>query len=257
MVTPRVLALDLGNTHLKVGVLESGRILAGGRLSTDPRRTADEYGILLTHLLARSAPTEAILASVVPSLTDVVRSAVREHIGLPTRVVGDDLWPELRLEVQSPEEVGADRMVNVWGALGLHAPPIIVVSFGTATTFDAVDRQGAFAGGAIAPGVGIAVDALFQSAAKLPRVELRAPEQAIGRNTADNLRSGIVFGYASLVDGMVQRMRAELGSDAWVVGTGGLMAPIAAACGSFDALDSQLALRGLERLALGAGGQRA
>lgn len=254
MVTRRVLALDLGNTQLKVGVMEAGRFVAGGRLSTDRRRTADEYGVLLWHLVRESGPTEAVLSSVVPPLTEVVRAAVEQYLGIPTRVVGVDLAPGLELDVDAPEEVGADRIVNGLGALAVHAPPIIVVSFGTATTFDALDPRGAFVGGAIAPGVGIAVDALFEAAAKLPRVELKAPRRAIGRSTADNLRSGIVFGYASLVDGMVQRMRSELGSGAWVVGTGGLMAPIAAACTAFDALDPELALRGLERLALGGDG---
>ncbi|CAK0758072.1 Type III pantothenate kinase [Azospirillaceae bacterium] len=251
-----LLAIDAGNTNVLFAVYEGDAQRGTWRCATDARRTADEYAVWLTQLLALrgiapSAVDGAILASVVPGATFNLRRLCRDHFGCEPMVVGD---PALDLGVEAlvdrPEEVGADRLVNAVAAAHDHTPPLIVIDFGTATTFDVVDAGGAFCGGVIAPGINLSLDALDRAAAKLPRVDIAQPERVIGTNTVTCMQSGIFWGYIGLIEGLVQRIRAEYhgrGCDRpmTVLGTGGLAVLFARATPVIQHIDSDLTLRGL------------
>jgi type III pantothenate kinase len=255
-----LLALDIGNTNIVVGVFEDDRLLHSWRLSTQRQRTADEMGIWVVQLFQhrRLDPERVdgvVMASVVPTLTrPTVEMAVRYFGRAPLVVDGsaDTGMPNL---YGSPSEVGADRIVNGVAAVERYGRAadgtpraLIVVDFGTATTFDAISPRGEYLGGVICPGVNISADALFQRAARLPRVDVTKPEAVIGRTTVGSMQSGLFYGYVGLVEGLVQRMRAELGGPVACIATGGLAEMIAPETPAIDVVDRDLTLHGLRMI---------
>lgn len=226
------LAIDIGNTNITLGLYEGGALGPRWRLSTVHERMPDEYGLqllgLFNHAGIKSDDVTAIaLASVVPPLTGTWVELCKTYLNREPLVVEAGVKTGVKILIDEPRQVGADRIVDVAAAHKLYGGPACIVDFGTATTFDAVSGDGDYLGGAIAPGIGIAADALFRRAAKLPRVDLVRPPSAIGKNTVHAMQSGLLFGYVGLVEGMVARFRAELGPNMKVIGTGGLAELIA------------------------------
>lgn len=246
-----LLALDIGNTNVTIGVFEGTGLCATWRIATDVERLPDEYAVILLGLLRnegidRASISEAIMASVVPDLAPVFEQLCRRYFNAEPVVVGTGTKTGVRVVYDNPREVGADRIVDVVAALELYGPPpLIIVDFGTATVFDAVSADGDYLGGAIAPGIGIASEALFERAAKLYRVELERPKTAIGKNTVGAIQSGTLFGYVGLIEGMVARFKKELGGSARVIATGGWAHRLAGETHVFDAVDENLTLTGL------------
>ncbi len=245
-----LLVIDIGNTNICLGIFDGEKLRATWRLATDVRKTTDEYAVTLFSLLSReqleaSAIRKAAISSVVPPLTGVFEELCRRYFGASPLVVGAGIRTGVRICVDNPREVGADRVVNAAAAHRLYKGPLIVIDLGTATTFDAVSEEGDYLGGAIAPGIGIAADALFQRTAKLPRIELVPPKSAIGRNTIHAMQSGVIFGYIGLIEGLVERIRKELDPQAKVIVTGGLADLIAKETPVIDLVDPDLTLKGL------------
>ncbi len=245
-----LLAIDIGNTNVTVGVFDGNDLRATFRLSTDTRKMPDEYALAVSQLLPlrglslRDIDAVAI-CSVVPPLTPSFTQLARTYFSVRPLEVGSGTRTGISVLYDSPRDVGADRIVDAAAAFKLYGGPVIVVDVGTATVFDAVSESGDYLGGAIAPGISIAADSLFHTTAMLRRVELAAPPAAIGRNTVHALQAGLVFGYAELVKGMVGRFKSELGSRSKVVATGGLADVVAKESGVFDAIDPNLTLTGL------------
>ncbi len=251
-----LLAIDAGNTNFVFAVYEGETLKGAWRASTDTKRTADEYAVWLTQLmglqgLALADVTACIIASVVPEAVFNLVSLAKRYFKVEPRLVGD---PKLDLGIAitlpHPEEVGADRLVNAIAAKAKLSPPFIVVDFGTATTFDLVDAAGAYAGGIIAPGINLSLQALYMAAAKLPRIAIRQPEKIIGTGTVSAMQSGIFWGYIGLIEGLVQRMRAEYGAPMKVLATGGLAPLFAGATSAIDVVDTELTLTGLRLIHL-------
>ena len=245
-----LLALDIGNTNITLGVFHGERLAATWRLSTDRSKMPDEYSVMLTQLLRlRDMSAEDIdavaLCSVVPPLTPMFVELCRQFFDVEPLVVAAGTRTGIRILYDNPRDVGADRIVDAAAAMKLYGGPVIVVDMGTATVFDAVTADGDYLGGAIAPGMTIAHDALFSSTSQLRRVELVGPDAAIGRNTIHAIQSGIVLGYADLVRGMVARFDRELGGGATVVATGGMAHIIEKEAGVFDDVNPDLTLTGL------------
>jgi type III pantothenate kinase len=245
-----LLALDIGNTAITIGVFDGEKLRARWSIATDVENMVDEYAILLLNLLQteglrREDVTEAILASVVPSLTPIFNEVSRRYFSVTPMAVDLGVKTGVRILYDSPRDVGADRVVDAVAASKLYGPPLIVVDFGTATVFDAISREGDYVGGAIAPGIGISAQALFERTAKLPRIELERPRTAIGKTTVGAMQSGLVFGYVGLVEGIIARMKDELGADAKVVGTGGWAPLIARETSVIDVVNLDLTLIGL------------
>ena len=247
-----LLAIDIGNTSIEVGVYDGPRLSARFRLASDAARSAADYaGDLAGQLCAATLDPRSIdaaaLASTVPALEAPLAAACRERFGIDPLVVDADTQAGIPIRCDDPREVGADRILHAVAALDRHEPPLIVVDLGTALVLDAVSAEGAFLGGTIAPGIAIASDALFERAAKLPSVPIEAPQPdaAIGRNTRHSMQSGIVYGYAEMVCGMVRRFQAELGAAATVIATGGYAPLIAEAACCIDAIEDDLNLEGL------------
>lgn len=227
-----LLTIDIGNTNLTLGLYEGERLGPHWRLATDHARMPDEYGLqflgLLEHAGCRQdCLTGIVLASVVPNLTGRVLQACREYLAQEALVVDTGVKTGLRIRYEDPKAVGADRVADAVAVLKLYGGPACVIDFGTATTFNAVTEEGDYLGGAITAGVNLAAEALFTRAAKLPRIDLQRPPSVIGRNTVHAMQSGLLFGYVSMVEGMVARFRAELGSKMKVIATGGLAELIA------------------------------
>ena len=256
-----LLTIDIGNTAVTIGVFRdgtdrngenpTGRLQTTLRVATDSRRLADEYGILLKSLLEfRGIVTDdisaACICSVVPPLTGMFEEVCRSFFGVSPLLVSSQLDLGMPIRYDNPRDVGADRIVDAVAAVALYGAPAVVVDLGTATVFDAVSRDREYLGGAIAPGINLSADALYYNTSQLRRVELIAPELAVGRNTTASLQSGIVLGYAGLVTTMVERFRAEIGQDAKVVGTGGLVTVIAKHAPIFDDINQELTLIGLD-----------
>jgi type III pantothenate kinase len=252
-----LLALDIGNTNIKFGVFDDDADSepyvprATWRINTERGRMADEYGLLITNLLPLQgiepvSITAIAMCSAVPPLRAPFREVSSNYFGLDPLVVGTGVKTGIRILYDNPRDVGADRIVDAVAALKLYGGPAVVVDFGTGTVFDAVTAEGEYLGGAIAPGVNVAADALYQSASQLRRVELERPETAIGRNTIHALQSGLVLGYSDMVRGMVARFDKELGGGTKVVATGGLADLIAAEADVFDAVNQDLTLAGLK-----------
>lgn len=245
-----LLALDLGNTNLTIGLYEDSRLAWHWRLATDPARMPDEYGLqllgLLTHVGHRpTALNGIVLASVVPNLTGRIVQACREYLQNDPLVVEAGIKTGIRIRYEDPRAVGADRVADAVAALHLFGGPACIIDFGTATTFNALTREGDYLGGAITAGVNLAAEALFTRAAKLPRIELQRPPSVIGRNTVHAMQSGLLFGYVSMVEGMVARFRAELGPQMKVIATGGLAEIIARETSVIQHIAPWLTLDGL------------
>lgn len=246
-----LLAIDIGNTNVVWGIYE-GRTLKGHwRLATEASKTADEYGILLVNILQQAGIdtnkiTDAILSSVVPSLTAVFDEMVETYFKHTPLIVSSDLEMGIQIAYPNPLEIGSDRLVNAAAAYARYKTCLIIVDFGTATTFCAISPRGEYLGGAIAPGLGIASEALFTRTAKLPKVDLARPKTVIGKDTAGSMQSGLIFGYAGLVDELVTRMQVELGQKATVLATGGLASLIAPESRTIQEVRPYLTLEGLE-----------
>jgi type III pantothenate kinase len=248
-----LLAIDIGNTHIKLGLFAGDKLGHKIRLVTDQARTEDEYGVLLVGALAQrgltpSAVTMAILASVVPELTESVISIVRRMFKREPLVVGPGLKTGMPVLYDSPREVGPDRIADAVAAFERVKGGVIVVDFGTATTFNVVSPKGEYLGGVIVPGVRVALDALLSRAAKLSRVEIGEPPRVLGRNTPDGLKSGVIHGSAALVDGMVERLVAELGFPCHVIATGGLASAVKKHSKAIQTVEPDLTLEGLRLL---------
>ncbi|MBI3356342.1 MAG: type III pantothenate kinase [Nitrospirae bacterium] len=248
-----LLAIDIGNTNIVWGIFEGTTLLAHWRLATDPKTTTDEYGVLCLNLLTRSGRvpeqvTGAIISSVVPALTGTFESMVGTYFHRTPLIVSSDMDIGLTLKYMNPKEIGSDRIVNAAAAYHKFRRDLIIVDFGTATTFCAVTQAGEYLGGVIAPGLGISAEALFARAAKLSKVELIRPKSVIGTDTASSIQAGVLFGYAGLVDALVRRMEQELGRTSYVIATGGLASVIASEATSIQKVEPLLTLEGLELL---------
>lgn len=244
-----LLAIDVGNTNIVVGIYDGPDLLDDWRLATDSQRMPDEYAMLLQNLLAYrglsiGAVKHVILSSVVPILVTTFKEMSEKYFRVAPLVIGPGIKTGVKILFENPKEVGADRVVNALAAVRLYGGPCIVVDFGTATTFDAISEEGHYLGGAISPGIGVASDALFKSAAKLPRVELVRPKSAIGKNTIASMQSGILYGYVGLVEGLINRFFQEMGR-ARVIATGGLAEVIAKETAMIDVVNQRLTLEGL------------
>jgi type III pantothenate kinase len=246
-----LLAVDIGNSTTKLGLFRGEELVDQWRLSTDARRSSDEVALQLAGLLDFEGLTFVAdidgfaIGSVVPSVTEVYREFAERYLTAPALVVEPGVRTGLAIRHEHPQDLGADRILNAVAAQALYGGPAIVVDFGTAISFDAVDANGAFVGGAIAPGVSIAVDALVEHTARLPRVEILTPASALGRSTVTALQSGIVLGAAGQVDRLVARISAELGPGVTTVATGLVPAAVLQACETIDHHDPWLTLKGL------------
>lgn len=245
-----ILTFDIGNTETVLGIFDSDELIGHWRLSTHPERTVDEYGLLLRSILRESdlpadALNGAVIASVVPPLTHALASACSRHLGQDPFILepGSDI--PVRLDVDEPLSVGADRIANTLGAARLYQSDTIVVDLGTATTFDCIAADAIFLGGIIAPGVRTGADTLTRRTARLPRVDLEPPPRVIGRRTDTALQSGIFFGAVESIDGIVRRIRDEWDADPLVVATGGLAPLLAPHCQTIDRVELFLTLHGL------------
>jgi len=248
-----LLAIDVGNTNTVIGLFINNELVHSWRLTTETRQTMDEYGILFRNLFeptgfSAEKVTDAIISCVVPPLEERLKLMCRHYFRIKAKVIGPGFRTGTALQVDHPQEVGADRIVNTVAAYHLYGGPAIVVDFGTATTFDPISEDGAFLGGAIAPGFQISAEALYQRASKLPRVELRKPKRVIGKNTVENMQSGLFYGYVGLVDGILSAMIPELKGKPSVVATGGLGHIFQRESRWIDYFDEHLTLKGLQIL---------
>jgi type III pantothenate kinase len=245
-----LLTIDVGNTQTVLGLFEADQIVEHWRLATDPRRSADELGLLVTGLLAASAQEDTVdgiaCCSTVPSALREMRTMCERWFGaVPLVVVEPGIRTGVPVLYDNPKEVGADRIVNTLAAYTLYGGPAVVVDFGTSTNFDVVSATGEFLGGVLAPGIEISVDALASRAAQLMKVQLVRPRSVIGKNTVESLQSGIIYGFAAQVDGITARIVAELGAPATVIATGGLATVVLEECRLIDVHEPWLTLIGL------------
>ncbi len=245
-----LLAVDIGNTSINLGVFEDSELRFAWRLTSGVDRSPDEYGSLLYTLLQRqgipsSKITGTAVCCVVPPLLSVFQEVCQKYLATSLLVVEPGVKTGVRIALDNPREVGPDRVVNAVAAHHIYGEPVIVIDFGTATTFDVVSEKGDYLGGAIAPGINIASEALFTRTAMLPRIELARPKQVIGRSTTAAMQSGIIFGYIGLIEGMIRRIKQELRSEAKVVATGGYAYPLAKEIPEIDAINPDLSLVGL------------
>jgi type III pantothenate kinase len=252
-----LLAVDVGNTNIVLGVYQGqgteAHLIGDWRIRTDRDRTTDEHGMLVMHLLQHSAiPAGQInhvaISSVVPTMNETLAELARAYFHTEPFFVGPKTQTGIAIHYQPVSDVGADRICNAVGAFAQYGGPAIVVDYGTATTFDAIGANGDYLGGAIMPGIGISMDALFRQAARLYRVELIAPPHAIGTTTVHSMQSGLVFGFAGQTDAMVERIREELGGSARVIATGGLAELIHKASRTIEVVDQLVTLEGLRLL---------
>lgn len=243
-------ALDVGNTNLTLGVFRGEKLVGHWRLKTDPAQTVDGWGVLCRNLLALddipfSQMDGIAISSVVPSLDDSLRGMAERYFARTPLFVDATLDTGLEIRIDSPAEVGADRIVNSVAAFTRYGGPCIAVDFGTAINFDVISDDGAYLGGVLCPGVNVAAEALFRRTARLPQIELREPRGVIGRNTVDALQSGLFYGTVGLIDGILDRLVAELGESAEIVATGGQAKALAPACRRIARVDEHLTLEGL------------
>jgi type III pantothenate kinase len=246
-------AVDVGNTNTVLGVFRDGALAAHWRIQTVAARTSDEYAVLLKTLLDMEgfpwrSIDAGIISSVVPPAVFGLQRFFKSHIGAPALVVGPGIKTGMPILYENPREVGADRIVNAVAAYEAHHGGCIVVDFGTATTWDVVNQRGEYLGGVIAPGIQISAEALYRYAAKLPRVEIARPTKVLGKNTVASMQSGLLYGYAGMVDALVERLRAEVDFPARCIATGGLATLVAAESRTIEVTDELLTLRGLKIL---------
>jgi len=245
--------IDVGNTHTVLGVFDGPQLVEHWRIQTHDGRTADEHGSLIRQLFDFAAidPADidaAIMSCVVPPMEFALAEMADQYFDLELMVVGRDLSPPMEVHLPNPSEVGADRLVNSFAAWRQEPTAQVVVDFGTATTFDAISGEGHYVGGAIAPGIIVSSEALFEMASKLPRVELARPDSVIGTTTVDSMQSGLTYGYIGLVREIVGRMQQELGGESRVGATGGLAGLLADESDIVDRIDKQLTIKGLRQL---------
>jgi len=245
-----LLAIDIGNTSIKIGIFDGDKLISTWRLTTGVDRSPDEYDSLLYTLLQRqgvplSGITGGALCCVVPPLVSIFQEVCQKYLGTSLLIVEPGVKTGVRISLDNPREVGSDRVVNAVASHHLYGEPVIVIDFGTATTFDVVSQEGDYLGGAIAPGINIASEALVTRTAMLPRIELARPKQVIGRSTIAAMQSGIFFGYIGLIEGMIRRIKQELRSEAKVVATGGYAYPLAKEIPEIDVINPDLSLIGL------------
>lgn len=248
-----LLAIDVGNTNIVVALYDKDTLIHSWRMSTDKNKASDEYGVLLTQFLSlgginSSDICDVIIASVVPNVMHSLKNAVKRYIGSDPMIVGPGIKTGMNLRYDNPRELGADRIVNAVAAVNKYAPPLVIVDFGTATTFCAINKNGDYLGGVISAGVKISMSALFEKTAKLPKVEIVKPKDVIGKSTISAIQSGAIYGHAGLVDGIVRRIKEEIGENATVIATGGLAKTIANESQEIDIVDSMLTLDGLKIL---------
>jgi type III pantothenate kinase len=248
-----LLAIDIGNTNVVLGVFDKEKLVENWRVGTDTQITPDEYAMIFKDLfgfagLEFKQITGVIISTVVPPLLPVMIEMSNKYFRLDPMVVTYEIKTGIKMRYDNPKEVGADRIVNAAAAYKRYGGPIIIVDFGTATTFCAVTKDGEYLGGAIAPGVKISAEALFQRASKLPRVELAKPPKVIGADTISAMQAGIIYGYAGLVDGIVERMKKELSAEARVVATGGLAELVSPETKTIQEIKPHLTLEGLRLL---------
>jgi type III pantothenate kinase len=251
-----LLAIDAGNTNLVFALVEDGAIKARWRIATDPRRTADEYAVWLNQLLelegfSRQDVSAVIIGTVVPRALHNLEVLASKYFGVAPVIAGKGVvaWP-ISLDVDEPHNVGADRVLNAIAAHAKHPGDLIVIDFGTATTFDVIDANGAYKGGIIAPGINLSLDALVSAAAKLPRIAIEAPESTsvVGRTTETQMRIGIYWGYVAMLEGLAERMKHEIARPVKVIATGGLATLFAKHTQLFDAIEPDLTIQGLSLL---------
>lgn len=245
-----LLVFDVGNTNIVLGVFKDSKLVVDWRVSTARHRTADEYGMLMRDLfesqrLSFSRIKAVVLSSVVPPLNFSLEQMCKKYFGLQPVIVGPGIKTGMPIKYENPREVGADRIVNAVAGYETYGGPLIIVDFGTATTFCAVSERGEYLGGAIAPGMGISTEALFARAAKLPRVEISKPPSVIGKTTIYSMQSGIFYGFVGQVDEIVRRMKAEMKGEPTVIATGGLADLIFTESKTVDKVDHMLTLTGL------------
>lgn len=245
-----LLVIDVGNSNIVLGIYEGPQLVRNWRLSTDKSRTSDEYAVLLHSLFAQAglgftSINAAIISSVVPPLTSVMEAISHDFFHLTPFVVGPGIKTGMPIQYDNPREVGADRIVNAVAGYEKHHSALVIVDFGTATTFDYVNQKGEYCGGAIAPGLAISLEALFQRASKLPRVDIAKPPQIIAKNTVNSMQAGVFYGYVGLVDGIVTRIKAESPDNPRVIATGGLANLIAPESTTIEEVDDFLTLDGL------------
>lgn len=246
-----LLAFDIGNTNMVVGVYKEKELITYWRIATDRQKTADEYGILmqnlfLYHQIDPRQVTNIIFSSVVPPIMGALEEMATKYFNVKPLIVGPGVKTGMPILYENPREVGADRIVNAVAGYEKYGGPLIIVDFGTATTFCCISAKGEYLGGAITPGINISTDALFARTAKLPKVELVTPKRVIGKNTVNAIQSGIIYGYSGLVDGIVKRMKKELGGGVIkVIATGGIAELIAKDTETIDQVDKLLTLEGL------------
>jgi len=248
-----LLAVDVGNTNTVFGIYQEDALVADYRLETNERRTADEYAVLVRDMLGLDGHdvhrvAHGIIASVVPTALYAVTKLFRRHLDIDPMVVGPGIKTGMPILYENPRDVGADRIANSVAAYDRCGQGCVVVDFGTATTWDVVTPRGEYLGGVIAPGVQVSSEALYEHAAKLPRVEILRPDKVVGRNPAASMQSGLLFGYAGMVDALVDRIRDEVSFELRVLATGGLAKLIAAEARTIDEVDPLLTLRGLKIL---------
>ncbi|KPV56011.1 transcriptional regulator [Paenibacillus sp. A3] len=246
-----ILVVDVGNTNIVLGIYEGKQLLHHWRLSTNRSATSDEYGMTMYNLFRHAGigldqVDGVILSSVVPPLMFVLEQLCLNYLKKAPLIVGPGIKTGLNIRYENPKEVGADRIVNAVAAIELYGSPCIVVDFGTATTFDYIDEKDQFIGGAVAPGISISTEALYQRAAKLPRIELVKPKSVVGRNTIASMQAGIIYGFAGQVDGIVERIKQEFRVEPKVIATGGLAELIAGESRTIDLIDPLLTLQGLQ-----------
>lgn len=247
-----LLALDIGNTNITWGIFNGKELKASFRLQTNSVRTADEYLVLLTQMLALRGGVEkrqikaAIVSSVVPTIDTTIEELLVSGFKVTPMWVGPGIKTSMPIRYDNPREVGADRIVNAVAAYDRFKSGLIVVDFGTATTFDVISPEGEYLGGAISPGINISLEALFRNASKLPRVDFKKPSHVIGKNTIASMQSGFVFGYVGLVDEIVSRMKKEADFECKCIATGGLASHIAGESKEIELVDEKLTLKGLQ-----------
>jgi len=245
-----LLAIDAGNSNILAGVFKDDRLVCDWRLLTEARKTVDEYGIMFQNLYrsAHLAPEETeavIIACVIPPLLGTLEEISRKYFHLDPLVVDAGVKTGITVLYDNPREVGADRIVNAAAGYEKYRKSLIIIDLGTATTFDCISERGEYLGGAIAPGIMISSEALFNKTSKLPRVELVKPETVIGKNTVSSMQAGIIYGYTGLIDGMVKRIKKEMGGNPLVIATGGLAQLIASESETIETVDTYLTLEGL------------
>tara|TARA_B100001179_G_scaffold27080_1_gene16595 strand:- start:108 stop:875 length:768 start_codon:yes stop_codon:yes gene_type:complete len=246
-----LIAIDIGNTNITIGLFRESELVSTWRFSTDSQKTSDEYGLLLKQVMSSNnievaQIDAAAICSVVPPLTPTFESLLKAYVDVNPLTVVSGTKTGIKILYDSPRDVGSDRIVDAAAAHHIYGGPCIIVDLGTATVFDAINERAEYLGGAIAPGMIVSADSLYRATSQLRRVELNAPDQAIGRNTTHAIQSGLVFGYSELIKGMISRFKKEIGGEATVIATGGQASIVKDQVGKFDYIDPDLTLKGLQ-----------